>query len=507
MTADVELAEDTAGYTAAEARFERRRQTVGLLLAPLCFAAMMLAPFPGLSAPAHRTAAVLVPMIVLWMTEGLPLPVTALLGPTALVLLGVGTVQTVFAAFADPIIFLFIGSFILAEGMAVHRLDRRLAFAALGSTWVGSSGIRLTIAYASVCCLISMWFSNSATTAMMYPLGLAVVNELGKGREGDPALRRYGTIIMLVTSFAACLGGMGTPVGTPPNLIGMGLLREAGIDISFVGWMTLGVPIMVISMAFVIVWLLIPQSRGIALTQATARAVAAELQRLGPMTPGERNVLVAFALTVSMWIVPGLCDLFLGSAHVVTRGLGRMLPESIAALVGATLLFVLPIDWRARRFTLTWHEASRIDWGIILLFGGGLSMGKMADSTGLAAAMGHWVAGAFPDAGSVGLTLVFTALALVMSETASNTASANVIVPTAIAVARAAGVSPLEPALGATLGASLGFMLPISTPPNAVIYSTGRVPITAMIRYGIVLDIVGYFIVVGVVLSLSWLVR
>jgi sodium-dependent dicarboxylate transporter 2/3/5 len=171
------------------------------------------------------------------------------------------------------------------------------------------------------------------------------------------------------------------------------------------------------------------------------------------------------------------------------------------------LLFLLPVNWATRTFTVTWEQAARIDWGIILLFGGGLAMGRLADSSGLAAAIGHSVAAAFPDAGTVVLTLIFTALALVISETASNTASANVIVPTTIAIARAAGVSPLEPALGATLGASLGFMLPISTPPNAVIYSTGRVPITAMMRHGIVLDVVGYVIVVAVVLTLGAFVR
>jgi sodium-dependent dicarboxylate transporter 2/3/5 len=175
-------------------------------------------------------------------------------------------------------------------------------------------------------------------------------------------------------------------------------------------------------------------------------------------------------------------------------------------VVGALLLFVMPISWRSRKFTMSWEEASRIDWGIILLFGGGLAMGRLAESTGLSAAMGHWVADKFPGMGSAGLTLVFTALGVVMSETASNTASANIVVPTAIAVARAAGVSPLEPALGATLGASMGFMMPISTPPNAIVYSSGYIPIGTMMRNGIVLDIVGYFIIVGAVLGLSWLV-
>ena len=182
-----------------------------------------------------------------------------------------------------------------------------------------------------------------------------------------------------------------------------------------------------------------------------------------------------------------------------------LFPESVAAIVGGLLLLVIPVSWRERRFTLSWAEASRIDWGIVLLFGGGLAMGRLSDSTGLSAALGHGIAARFPDAGVVGLTMVFTAIAVVMSETASNTAAANIIVPTAIAVSQAAGVSPLEPALGATIGASLGFMMPISTPPNAIVYSSGYIPLRAMVRNGFVLDIVGYFIVVAGVLGLSGL--
>ncbi len=165
-------------------------------------------------------------------------------------------------------------------------------------------------------------------------------------------------------------------------------------------------------------------------------------------------------------------------------------------MVGAILLFFLPVHWRARKFTLTWEQAVRIDWGIILLFGGGLAMGELAFSTGLASAMGRGITAWLPAESTASLTILFTAVAIVMSETASNTASANMIVPVAIAVAQAAGVDPLEPALGATLGASMGFMMPISTPPNAIVYSSGHVPITQMMRHGIVLDIVGFIIIV-----------
>jgi sodium-dependent dicarboxylate transporter 2/3/5 len=210
---------------------------------------------------------------------------------------------------------------------------------------------------------------------------------------------------------------------------------------------------------------------------------------------------------VLLWTLPGLLALILGQTHWLTTKMTVLFPESIAAMIGALLLFVLPISWRSRRFTLSWEEASSIDWGIILLFGGGLAMGGLADSTGLADSFGRWVISFVPDAGNAGLTMVFTLVAILMSEAASNTAAATVVVPTAIAVAVAAGVSPLEPALGATLGASMGFMMPISTPPNAIVYSSGYIPIGTMMRYGVVLDIIGYFTIVAFVLGFGWVVR
>jgi sodium-dependent dicarboxylate transporter 2/3/5 len=181
-------------------------------------------------------------------------------------------------------------------------------------------------------------------------------------------------------------------------------------------------------------------------------------------------------------------------------------PESVAAMIGAVLLFVLPVNWQARRFTLSWEQAVQIDWGIILLFGGGLTMGALAFSTGLAESMGRGITGLLPVRSAFTLTVLFTAAAIAISETASNTASANMIVPVAIAVAQAAGVDPLQPALGATFGASMGFMMPVSTPGNAIVYSSGYVPITAMMRHGIALDVAGFILIVVVVSGLGWLI-
>jgi len=495
-------------YSPAEDLFNRRRRTAGLIIGPLLAIVMLLLPMPGLPDAAHRLSAVLILMIIFWMTEAIPLAATALLGPTLVVLLGIAPARAAYGPFADPIIFLFIGSFILAEAMFVHRLDRRMAFSALASPWIGSSAWRLVLVYAGVSAGLSMWMSNTATTAMFFPLGMAVLAELGRGRNNDPAFQRFAMAMMLVTSFAASIGGMATPVGTPPNIIGKGLLlKNAGIDISFAGWMAFGVPLVIVMMGAVALWMLYPASKGVVLGAAATAGVRDQLKALGPMTTGERNVVMAFGLTVFLWTLPGMFALVLGQSHAATARLSALVPESVAAIVGALLLFVIPISWRARKFTLTWEEASHIDWGIILLFGGGLAMGGLADSTGLADAFGRWVVGHVPGAGTVGLTLVFTAVAILMSEAASNTAAATVVVPTAIAVAVAAGVSPLEPALGATFGASMGFMMPISTPPNAIVYSSGYVPISAMMRYGVVLDVIGYVVIVVGVLSFGWVVK
>ncbi len=494
-------------YSPAEDLFNRRRRTAGLVLGPLLALVMLWLPM-DVSPAAQKLSAVLILMIVMWMTEAIPLAATALLGPTLVVVLGVAPARVAFAPFADPIIFLFIGSFILAEAMFVHRLDRRMAFSALASPWIGTSAWRLIVVYAGVAAGLSMWMSNTATTAMFFPLGMAVLAELGRGRTNDPAFRRFAMAMMLVTSFAASIGGMATPVGTPPNLIGKGLLlKNANIDITFAGWMAFAVPLVIVMLAVLALWMLYPASKGVELSARATEGVREQLRALGPMTVGERNVVTAFGITVLLWTLPGLLALTVGQTHVWTTTVAAMVPESVAAILGALLLFFLPISWRARKFTLTWEEASHIDWGIILLFGGGLAMGGLADSTGLADGFGRWVVGHVPGAGTVGLTLVFTAVAILMSEAASNTAAATVVVPTAIAVATAAGVSPLEPALGATFGASMGFMMPISTPPNAIVYSSGYIPIGTMMRMGVVLDVIGYVVIVVGVLTFGWIVR
>jgi sodium-dependent dicarboxylate transporter 2/3/5 len=492
-------------YSPSEELFNRRRRTVGLVLGPVVLIALLVAPIALASAP-HRLAAILAMMVVLWVTEALPLAVTALIGPVLAVILQVVPARTAFAPFADPIIFLFIGSFMLAEAMFVHGLDRRIAFGALSSRLVGGSAGRILFVYGLVAAGISMWISNTATTAMMFPIGLSIVAHLTEGRESEPQSRDFATAMMLMAAFGASIGGIGTPIGTPPNLIGVGMLsRIAGVQIDFFKWMLLGVPIVIVLFLFLVVYFKWALLHGLKLSVGKTDKILDELRRLGPLSIGQRNTLIAFGSTVGLWLFPGVLALTSLGETAFGKGFTAAVPESVAAMTGAILLFLLPVSWRARKFTLSWQQAVRIDWGIILLFGGGLTMGELAFSTGLAESMGRGITSWLPGETPVSLTIIFTAVAIVLSETASNTASANMIVPVAIAVSQAAGVSPIAPALGATLGASMGFMMPISTPPNAIVYSSGHVPITQMMRYGVVLDIVGFVVIVALVLSLSWI--
>ena len=481
------------------------RGRIGAVLAPAVFVLLLVLPLPGLSPEAHRLAAVLGAVVVLWVTEALPLPVTALLGASACVLLQVAPAKEVFAPFADPLMFLFIGAFILARAIFLHGLDRRVAYAVLSLPWVGARPSRILFAFGAVTALISAWISNTATTAMMFGIGLSILAALrAPGAEGaiDP---RYPTALMLMTSFAASIGGLATPVGTPPNLIGLGFIRsQVGVDIAFFRWMLIGVPVVVVLFLFLYAFLRAVAPAGVRELPAGAELIRREQERLGPWTAGQRSVALAFGITIALWVAPGVVAVVGGEGSGLYQGLTRRLPEGVAALLGAALLFVLPgKDGPA----ITWKEATQIDWGVVLLYGGGFALGVLSFRTGLAEAMGRGLTGLLPVEGRFGLLVASVLFAALLSETTSNTASANMVVPVVISIARAAGMDPLEPALGATLASSLGFMLPVSTPCNAIVYGSGYIPLGRMIRWGLVLDLAGVVVIVCAVRALSHLVR
>jgi len=488
------------------ASFDLWRQRCGFVAAPLAFAAVWFAPL-SVSTEAHRLAAILAAVGVLWVSEAIPMAITAFLGVAAAVALGVAPAAQAFAPFADPLIFLFIGTFLLARAIFVHGVDRRVALAILGWRFVGNRPGRLLAAYAGTATLVSMWISNTATVAMMFPIGLSILRVLEQAPHQRAAVTRFSAVFLLSCAFGASIGGLATPVGTPPNLIGLGFLRQsAQAEVPFFHWMALGIPLVALLWGWC-VWQLGRNFGELeAVLTAVSEHIAEERARLGPWTAGQRNTLVAFACTVLLWVSPGVVALVLGEQHPAYRWLVTTFPEGVAALFGAGLLFVLPIDWRRQRFTLRWEDAVQIDWWIVFLYGGGLALGTLAFRTGLAEALGHALTTRLGIQTMPGLVLVSTACATLLSETTSNTASANMIVPVVIAFAHSAGLDPVLPAVGATFGASLGFMLPVSTPTNAIVYSSGRIPLVTMMRHGLLLDIFGVVAVAAVLLLLGPLI-
>jgi sodium-dependent dicarboxylate transporter 2/3/5 len=494
--------------TAAEARFERLRARVGVIAAPVAFVALLAAPLDGLKPEAHRLAAVMAAVVILWITEALPMPATALLGAAACVALRVAPAKEVFAPYADPLIFLFIGSFIIARAIFLHGLDRRVAFAVLTLPWIAGRPSRVLLAFGAVTATLSAWMSNTATTAMMFGIGMSILSVLMRsGEDGRPPIDpRYATGLMLMTSFAASIGGLATPVGTPPNVIGIGFIRQLlHEEITFFEWMAFGVPVVVVLFICLYLYLNALSPAGVKTLGAGAELIRREREGLGPWTRGQKSVAVAFCVTAALWITPGLVALLAGETSPLYRGMNARLPESAAAIMGALLLFVLPGDGGER--AITWENAAKIDWGVILLYGGGFALGVLSFTTGLAEAVGRGLTALLPLHGDFGLLVASVIVAVLVSETTSNTASANMVVPVVISIAQAAGVDPLAPAMGATMAASLGFMLPVSTPCNAIVYGSGHVPLMRMVRYGLILDVIGIVVIVAAVTLLAPILR
>ena len=466
-----------------------------------------------LTPEAQRLAVVVAAVVVLWFTEALPLAVTALLGAVACVLLGVAPAKEVFRPFADPLIFLFIGSFLLAEAIRLHRLDRRLAFAVLAVPWVGGRPTRILAAVAFVSVVISAFISNTVTAAMMMAIVsgiLAAIEESAtSGRRPAPA---FATGLFLCIAFAASIGGLATPIGTPTNLIGLGFIRDQlGVAVSFPGWCALTLPVVAILATILVAVLARLFPAGVDSLDGVPAFMKAERAKLGRWTTGQLSTAFAFGLTVVLWVVPGVVLIAKGPDHWASVWLRERLPEGVAALIGAILLFLLPGDRTAdgrRPRAVSWHEA-RIDWDIVLLYGGGLALGELCFSKGLAAAAGQAITGWIPSGpwASPVLVAVATVVAVVTSEFTSNVASATMVVPIVIALGQAVGADAVAAALAATLAASLGFMMPVSSPCNAIVYGSGRIPLRAMMAAGAVLDVIGAVVITSALLAATALVR
>jgi solute carrier family 13 (sodium-dependent dicarboxylate transporter), member 2/3/5 len=472
--------ETTAAITAAEERFESARRRAGMVLAPALGLAMWLAPLP-LGPKAHTLAAVFAFTVVLWMTEAVPMAVASLLGPVLLVLGDVAPMDKVFAPFADKVIFLFLGSFLLAEAMQKHGLDRRIALTLMSVPGVASSPGRMLAALCVLTAALSMWMSNTAITAVMLPILLGVLR-------AQPALdSRPGVAgaLVLAVAFSASIGGLATPVGTPTNLVALGQLERFGLARpGFAEWMKFGVPLMLALLAVLFV-ILRGRVRGdFGKLGAEFRSQRAQLPPLGR---GEWSTAIVFALAVSLWLLPAFLAVA-GSSAWMASWMKSHLPEELIGLGAGLLLFMLPGKSGP---VLEWRDSTKIDWGTLLLFGGGFAIGAQIKETGLSDAIGRGVALSLGTPGEGTLIAVAIVVSVLLSEATSNTASATVMVPLMIGVAQNTGADPARVAFATCLACSLGFMLPISTPPNALAYGTGRVRLPMMIRYGLLLDLAG----------------
>ncbi len=464
------------------------RQRIGLYAAPVLALLVYLNPFSSLPASAHTLSAILVWVVVSWATEAIPLAVTSLVGAALCIAMGLGSAKDVLATFAHPIIFLFIGSFFLAEAFVVHGLDRRFAVWLLSRKRITARPVGIFGVMGFATAVLSMWISNTAAVAIMVPIALGLLSTI-RGSRKEPGAHEPGVLLLLAYGSAA--GGIATMIGTPPNIIGVGLLsQQAGISISFFDWMAIGLPLagaLWLGIAAVLFWLH-PLPRAFPDLGEHLRTLR---HREEPWTRGQRNTCIALMLAVGCWVGPGLLGVAVGRDAEVVTFINARLPKEMVPIFAAGLLFVLPLNFKAGEFTLSWSQAANINWGTILLFGGGLTFGHLMVQTHLAGIIGESLVALLGSNTLWTLTAVAIGTALVITEIVSNTASTSMLVPVVISIATAAGVSPVPPTLGVCLGASLAFMMPVATAPNAIVYGTGFIPLPNMLRAGVCLNIIG----------------
>lgn len=471
------------------------RKKIGFILGPAVFFLVLLCPLLPDNPPAHHLLAVFSLIVIWWVTESLPIPVTALLIPVFLIIFQIASPKEAFAPFAHPIIMLFLGSFILAEAMRIHHLDRKLASLLLSRKSLAGRKSRLLLAVALVSAGLSLWVSNTATTAMMFPIVLGLLSSLDNFPSNSTRPASLGLIFLLTIAYAASIGGIGTPIGSPPNLIAIGMMDKfLDYKMTFFQWMVIGLTIL-IPMFVVLYFFMKFQLKRNKISDKIPSTFTPTFTPLTGLTRGQRNVLMAFGVTISLWVGPGLIALVGGKQAPLYQWFELHLPESVAAILGASLLFFLPINWTKGQFTLSIKQALQIDWGTLLLFGGGLSLGTQIFKTRLAEAIGHFF---IPSGESISLsliTLITIILSVLLTEVTSNTASANMIIPIVIAISQTAGINPLPPVIASAIACSFAFLLPVATPPNAIIFGSGLIPLPKMIKYGFWLEVAGVIII------------
>lgn len=483
---------------------------VGPVLALMVYLLLPGEAVGGLTAAGRATTAIGVLMAVWWLTEALPLEATSLVPIVALPLTGAATIKATAAPYASDVIFLFMGGLILGLAMERWGLHRRVALVTI--RLVGNRPVMLVGGVMAATAAISMWVSNTATAVMMLPIGMGVatlVEERLRGPGAPPAddrrVRNFGLCLMLGIAYASSIGGVGTLVGTPPNAVFAAVAREQGIEppVDFARWLLIGVPVAAVFLPLtwlMLVKVLYPVPRG--RIAGLSGAIGEQLRALGPMGRGERWTMVVFLGAALLWTLREPIGRAVGL--IGTDASGRKferLTDAGIAIAAALALFLLPVDARKRTFVMDWTHAAKLPWGVLLLFGGGLSLADAMTANGVDRYIGSLLEG-LTGVPALGIVLVVTAAAVFLTEVASNTAVATVFLPIVHAAAVRTGVHPYTLMLPAALGASYAFMMPMGTPPNALVFATGRVSIRQMARAGILLNLAA--IAVIVMMSVWW---
>jgi solute carrier family 13 (sodium-dependent dicarboxylate transporter), member 2/3/5 len=468
------------------------RQWIGWAVGPAALIVTLLLPAPpGLSEAGWRTAGAAVLMAVFWIAEPIPIPATALLPLVLFPALGLGDIRETAAPFANPIIFLFLGGFIIALAMQRWHLHRRVAIGLIA--FLGTRPSTLVAGFLISSALVSMWVSNTATALMMLPIAISVVRLLPDPAHSTPQLQGFAAALMLSVAYGATTGGMATPIGTPPNALLVAYVSEIyRFDIGFGQWMLLGVPVVLITLPVVYLVLTRVMFRlGTRELPGVTAMIAAEKVRLGSPGRGEIAVAVVFALTAMGWVLQ----------PVIARAV-PLVSDTAIAITGALLLFMIPVNLRRGEFVMTWEATKGVPWGVLLLFGGGLSLAGNIDRHGVATYLGA-LAG-----GLEGLPILVVLCAvcfgiLLLTELTSNTATAATFLPITGALALTLGQNPLLFLVPTALAANCSYMLPVGTPPNAIVYGSGHITLPQMARAGLVLNVLLVPVLVGLLLLLG----
>jgi sodium-dependent dicarboxylate transporter 2/3/5 len=429
-------------------------------------------------------------MICWWVTDVVSFSVTALLPLLGFPLMGVMSIREATTPYANPIIFLFMGGFFIAIALEKHRLHERIALNLIRIT--GTSGNGIILGFLIATAFISMWISNTATAMMMLPIAISVVKlvipDMSTIKFGEKSgERNFALGLMLTVGYAATLGGLATIIGTPPNVVFVGLLNDFYDEqISFGTWMLVGVPVaftLLLSNYLIVTRILFPNR--IDKIKGSDELIGVKLSELGPLRKEEKLVLIIFSITSFFWIFQGALNTYV--IH------SKILNDTNIAMAGGLAMFIIPTDLKNLKFILHWEDTRNMAWGILILFGGGLCLAEGLSNTGIIQTIGQWISGQ-NDFNPLFL-LALAIIAVALSEMMSNVALVNIFVPVIFGIAEGLHVNPILLAMPVTLAASIGFMFPIATPPNAIVFSSGYIRIKDMIRAGLLLNVTSIIII------------